>query len=57
VLDKKVDPPIPYLKRKVKKGDGQIIIQKPDNIEKERSLLEQDPNFISGWSFVKPLPE
>jgi len=36
VLDKKVEPPIPYLKRKVKKGDGQVIIEVPTNIMEER---------------------
>lgn len=54
VFNKKIDPPIPYLKRKVKKGNGQIIIEKPDDVERERMMLVQDPNFISGWSFVRP---
>jgi len=53
VFDRKVEPPFPYLKRKVKKGDGQIIIEVPDDLYKERKELEEDQNFINGWSFVK----
>jgi serine/threonine protein kinase len=55
VYDRKVEPPIPYLKRKVKKGDGQVIIEVPDDLHKERRQLEEDQNFISGWSFIKPV--
>lgn len=57
VYNRKFEPPIPYLKRKVEKGNGQIIIQKPDDAERERLLLEQDPNFITGWSFILPADE
>ena len=53
VMKKNVEPPIPYLKRKVKKGDGQVIIEVPENIVEERRQLVADENFITGWSFVK----
>jgi len=54
VFNKKIDPPYPYFKRKVKKGDGQIIIDAPQDILLERKLLQEDTNFLTGWSFVKP---
>lgn len=52
VFDKKLDPPLPYLKRKVKKGNGQIIISHPLDFKKERMIVQDDPNFIDGWSFI-----
>lgn len=52
VFNKKLDPPLPYLKRKVKKGNGQIIISHPLDFEKERMIVQSDPNFIDGWSFI-----
>ena len=52
-LINKVSPPLPYLKRKVKIGNGQVIISHPLDYEKERNMVESDPNFIDGWSFVK----
>ena len=52
MAEKRINPPMPYLKRKVTKGNGQLIIERPDDMEKERLQLEQDPNFISGWSFI-----
>ena len=53
VYNKKISPPLPYLKRKVKIGNGQIIINHPMDYEKERYMVESDPNFIDGWSFIK----
>ncbi len=35
VFHKKIDPPYPYFKRKVRKGDGQIIIEAPEDIHLE----------------------
>ena len=57
VINKRLDPPLPYLKRKVKKGDGQLIISHPLNFEKERKIVQNDPNFIDGWSFIDPVKE
>lgn len=54
VINKRLDPPLPYLKRKVKKGNGQVIISHPLDFEKERMIVQSDPNFIDGWSFVDP---
>jgi serine/threonine protein kinase len=53
VINKKLDPPLPYLKRKVKKGEGQIIIEHPLDFDKNKTNLESDPNYIPGWSFVQ----
>lgn len=54
-LNKKLEPPTPYLKRKVKMGKGQIIINEPEDPLAERKQLVRDENFISGWSFATPV--
>jgi len=51
-INMKLEPPLPYLKRKVKVGNGQVIISDPLDFDKERMMVENDDNFINGWSFI-----